>query len=129
MTDFEREDMELEAIMGGKFADLTPKTEENKAEKPVAKADSKKHIAPMKNVHAEEKPAENCCEPVSHAHRFMDKLKHTTKDVFLYSVLSLILFWWQQSGRLEETTAWYALLVCVGMVFFSVGKNWRGWCE
>ena len=129
MTDFEREDMELEAIMGGKFADLTPKTKENHAEKPVAKADSKKHSAPVKNVPAKEKPAENCCEPVTDAHRFMDKLKHTTKDVCLYAVLSLILFWWQQSGRLEETTAWYALLVCVGMVFFSVGKNWRGWCE
>jgi hypothetical protein len=56
----------------------------------------------------------------------MDKLKNIVKDVGLYSVLSIVLFWWQQTGKLDYTTAWYALLLCVGMVFFSIGKNCRG---
>ena len=126
MTDFEREDMELQAIMGDRFEDLTKGTEKP-AEKPVAKTAPKKTSAPVKDVPEKEKPVDAQYEPIRPAPNFMDKLKQTAKDVCLYAVLSTILFWWLQSGKLEETTAWYALLVCVGMVFFSVGKNWRGW--
>lgn len=129
MTDFEREDMELQAIMGDKFVDLTQKPDENPTEENPVKPVPKKGSALGKNVPAKEKPTEDDSEPVNPSPNFMDKLNRTAKDVCPYVVLSIVLFWWQQSGRLEETTAWYALLVCVGMVFFSVGKNWRGWCE
>lgn len=55
------------------------------------------------------------------------KLIQTAKDGFLYAVLSAVLIWWKQTGRLDETAAWCALTVCIGMVFFAVGKNW--WCK
>ena len=129
MTDFEREDMELQAVMGDKFVDLTIEANESPTENATANPVPKKCSAPVKDVPAKEKPVYAHVEPVKPAPNFMDKLKQTAKDVCLYAVLSMVLFWWQKSGRLEETTAWYALLVCVGMVFFSVGKNWRGWCE
>ena len=128
MTDFEREDMELAEIMGGRFTDMT-----KPVEKPVEKPAPVKQSEPAKNVPEKEKtagtqqkPVENLWEPVKPAPNFMDKLKKTAKEVCLYAVLSMVLFYWQQTGRLEETTAWYALLLCVGMVFFSVGKNCRG---
>ena len=126
MTDFEREDMELTAVMGGKFVDLTKGTAGKPVDVPAAKPVSKNQINPGKKCTKEEKPVESPWEPVKPAPDFMEKLKQTAKDVSLYAVLSMILFYWQQTGKLEETTAWYALLVCVGMVFFSVGKNWRG---
>ena len=73
-----------------------------------------------------EKPVESLWEPVKPAPNFMDKLKQTAKDVCFWAAISLVLFYWQQTDRIEVTTSWYALLVCVGMVFFSVGKNFRG---
>ena len=60
-------------------------------------------------------------------HSTGNKLKGTLKDGLLYAVLSAVLIWWKQTGRLDETAAWCALTVCIGMVFFAVGKNW--WCK
>ena len=58
---------------------------------------------------------------------FGKKLIRTAKDGLLYALLSAVLIWWKQTGMLDETAAWYALVVCIGMVFFAVGKNW--WCK
>lgn len=123
MTDFEREDMELAAIMGGRFTDETQNHSEEAATKPDSKPEP---VKPIEDTPAEEKPRETLWKPVKPAPNFMDKLKATAKDVCLYGAISLILFWWQQTGRIDETTSWYALIVCVGMVFFSIGKHCRG---
>lgn len=124
MTDFEREDLELAAVMGGRFQDMTEagKPDEKPVEKPVSGEQKK----PVKNVPEKEKTREALWKPVKPAPNYMDKLKAVAKEVGLYGLLSTILFYWQQTGKLDYTTAWHALLVCVGMVFFSVGKNWRG---
>ena len=98
----------------------------NSTDKPTARRRAAESAGTCKNAPKEEKPTKSLWEPVKPAPDFMEKLKQMAKDVCKYAALSLILFWWQQTGRLEETTAWYSLLVCVGMVFFSVGKNWRG---
>ena len=121
MTDKEF-DEGLKGVMGDRFHDAT----EIPTVKPTAKPVSKKQSNPAKSVPEKEKPVEAKLEPVKPAPDFMDKLKATVKDVCLWAVISLVLFWWQQSGKLEVTTSWYALLLCVGMVFFSVGKNCRG---
>ena len=67
-------------------------------------------------------PDMGCNEPVKHrpAHNIVGMVR----DGFVYSALSAILIWWKNTGRLDETAAWYALVVCIGMVFFAVGKNW-----
>lgn len=113
INDLDPNDEGLKGIFGARFHDATQpmveKTPEEKKERKVLD----------KSVDAQ-------WEPVKPAANYMDKLKATVKDVFLYAFLTLVLFWWQQTGRLEITTSWYALLVCVGMVFFSVGKNIRG---
>lgn len=129
MFEIDNEDKEIDEMFHGEEKPLHPDTVYETFTKPTRKPVATKESNPGKNTPKEEKPVNAHAEPVKPARDFMDKLKQTAKDVCKYAVLSLILFWWQQSGRLEETTAWYALLVCVGMVFFSVGKNWRGWCE
>ena len=128
MTDFEREDMELESIMGGRFIDYTKERTEKPTEKPVEAPGLEKKCEPVKNVPTKGKFAESQWEPEKPAPNWMDRLKATARSTALYAIVSVVLFWWQQTGRIDYDTAWYALLLCVGMVFFSVGKNWR-WGE
>lgn len=126
MTDMYKEDKELAEMFHGEEKPLHPDTVHITLGQPTAKAETKKQTTTAKNAPKKEKVVDTQWEPVKPPANNMDKLKQTAKDMTLYAVLSTILFWWQQTGRLEETTAWYSLLVCVGMVFFSVGKNWRG---
>lgn len=120
MTDKEF-DEGLEAIMGDRYKDDT-----KPIEKPVAKAAPKKKSAPVKKPHAMDIPVESQWQPEKPAPDMMEKLKRITKDVFVFAFISLLLFWWKQTGRLEETTAWYSLIASMGMVFFSIGKHCRG---
>lgn len=119
MTDFEREDMELAEMMGEQFIDAT-KGEET-AEMPEYKPEP---ATPNKKPHVMDIPVEAQWEPQKPAPNTMDKLKALAKDMSVYALISAVLFWWQQTGKLDYTTAWYALLICVGMVFFSVGRHW-----
>lgn len=129
MFEIEKEDKELNEMFHGEEKPLHPETVHitlGGAGKPVEKQTAARNAAPVQNAPEKEKPMDASWKPVKPDPNFMDKLKATAKEVGIYGVLSLILFWWQQTGRLEETTAWYSLLVCVGMVFFSIGKNCRG---
>ena len=129
MSDFEKEDKELHEMFHGEEKPMHPDTVHitlNGYVKPTASRKAEKNTNAAKDTPKEEKPVDARWESVKQSGDFMDKLKQTAKDTCMYAVLSLILFWWQQTGKLEETTAWYSLLFCVGMVFFSIGKNCRG---
>ena len=116
MSDFEREDMEVEAVVNNR-PHIDPV-------EPVEVQAPKTQGKPVKNTSGKDKPVNAQWEPVKPAPNYLDKLRATAKDSCFYAVVSAVVFWWQQTGRLDYTTAWYALLVCVGMVFFSIGKNW-----
>lgn len=124
------EDIGLKSIMGVHFIDETAqapeKPETNRKHSNTTQTGKTAQKPTQKPTKAKEAVKDARWEPVKPAPDFFDKLKQAAKDVCKYAALSLILFWWQQTGRLEETTAWYSLLVCVGMVFFSIGKNCRG---
>ena len=120
MSNFEREDMELAEMMGGMFIDETQEPADKPVEKPVCEKPNK----PVKNAPEKEKTVGAQWMPPKPAPNTMDKLTAIAKEVGLYGVLSTILFYWQQTGKLDYTTAWYALLICVGMVFFSIGRHW-----
>lgn len=127
MSDFEREDKELHELFHGEEKPMHPETIHiTLGEKPTVKPYQKKQSEPDKNTTKEEKPVNAQWEPVKPAPNYMDKLRTSAKDMSLYVVLSVILFWWQQTDRIDETTAWYALLFCVGMVFFTIGRVWSG---
>lgn len=123
MTDKEF-DEGLKGVMGDRFHDTTETTEIVKEH--IAKRRVEKAVANDKNVPEKEKPVDAQWEPEKPTPNYLDKLKASAKDMALYVVLSMLLFWWQQSGRLDETTAWYSLLFCVGMVFFTIGRAWSG---
>ena len=127
MSDFEREDMELHELFHSDGKPMHPETIHiTLGEKPVVKPYSENKNNAGKKCTKEEKPADAQWEPEKPTPNYMDKLKASAKDMALYVVLSMILFWWQQTGRLDETTAWYSLLFCVGMVFFTIGRAWSG---
>ena len=120
INNLDTNDEGLKAIFGERFQDITE----------PAKAISKKETTTIcKEANVAQKPKEKAMEtqrePVKPAANYMDILKSIVKDVCLWAILSCVLFWWQQTGKLELTTSWYALLCCVGMVFFAVGKNCR----
>lgn len=123
MFEMTNEDKELQDIFHGEEKPMHPDTVHITLGQPAAKHVSKKQskVAPE-----EEKPVNAQWEPEKPTPNYMDKLRTSAKDMALYVVLSMILFWWQQSGRLDETTAWYSLLFCVGMVFFTIGRAWSG---
>jgi hypothetical protein len=127
MSDFEREDMELNEMFHGDGKPMHPETIHiTLGEKPTVKPYPKKSSDLGKDMPKEETPVNAQWEPEKPTPNYMDKLRTSAKDMSLYAILSVILFWWQQSGRLDETTAWYALLFCVGMVFFTIGRAWNG---
>ena len=126
MIEMTNEDKDLQDIFHGEEKPLHPDTVHItlggvEMPKSIRKTAKEGKISPEK-----EAPAEAQWEPVKPTPNYMDKLRTSVKDTALYAVMSAILFWWQQTGRLEETTAWWALLVCVGMVFFTVGRTWNG---
>ena len=119
MSNYEREDRELAEMMGGQFIDAT------KGEETAAMPEFKPELVkPEKKPHVMDIPVEEQWQPAKPAKTDMDKLKGFAKDCMLFGTASAILFYWQMTEKLDYTTAWYALLVCVGMVFFSVGKHW-----
>lgn len=119
MSDFEREDMELSEMMGGQFIDAT------KGEEAVTMTNFEPEpVMPEKKPHVMDIPVEAQWQPVKPAKTAMDRISGMAKDFMVFGTASMILFWWQQTGKLDYTTSWYALLVCVGMVFFSIGRHW-----
>lgn len=117
MTDFEREDMELKAVMGGKFVDLTKESNEVPTAKPVAK----KQSAPVKNVPAKEKPVNAQLEPVAER-SFTQKLMDCGKKAVVYAGLCLLVFYWQQTGQMEPSAAVPCMMACTTMVGVTYGR-------
>lgn len=118
MTDFEREDMELEAIMGGKFHDAT--REPVKAEPKKVPKDT---TAPKK-VHPgmADEAKDAVWSPFNAEPSFTQKLMDCAKWASFYSALCLVFFYWQQTGQMKPSAAVPSMLFCAVMVGFSFGK-------
>ena len=122
MFEMTNEDKDLQDIFHGEEKPMHPDTVHINLGQPTAK----KQATTAKNMPENKKSVDAQWEPEKPTPNYLDKLRTSAKDMALYVVLSMILFWWQQSGRLDETTAWYSLLFCVGMVFFTIGRAWSG---
>lgn len=118
MSDFEREDMELKAIMGEKFQDMSeakqaPTTQKKAAQKPAQKPTE------VKSVDAE-------CHPVK-PRNFMDSLMECVKWAVTFGGLNMLIFYWQQAGLMADSIAVPCMWVCCALAGYGVGLNvWRG---
>lgn len=120
MTDFEREDLELQSVMGGRFHDMT---------KPVTEAKSTK-VETTKKVEipkVEEKPKADKPEWIPTKERtWMDCLMDCVKWFVIFGGLNWLIFYWELEGLMAESIATPCMWVCCALAGFGVGRNiWR----
>jgi hypothetical protein len=118
MTDFEREDMELKSVMGGKYLDVT--REPKKAESKNVSTDTTNQR--KSNPGAAEKAVPTVYSPFNAEPSFTQKLMTCAKWSALFGGLSILFFYWQQTGQMQPSAAQPCMLACAFMVGWSFGK-------
>ena len=105
-----------------KFTDATVKSQ-----KP---AESKKK--PEINLHAKEKKMAHkpAIEPEDAEYEsvktwYDEKAVNLVKWVLIFIGLEYLFFYWQQTGKMDESAAMPSMLVCAMLAGVSVGKNWK----
>lgn len=112
MTDFEREDLELQSLMGKKFIDET---------KPMTEA---KHEP--KGEQKTKKAADTEWHPTKER-TWMDVLTDCAVWVAIFGGLNMLIFFWQLRGLMDESIAVPSMWVCCVLAGYGVGMNvWRG---
>ena len=129
MSDFEREDLELQFVMGEKFVDETKPTSEAKAKETFKKACEKydEAIKKMPDDIKEGIKARNAEWHPTKEHTWMDSLTECAKWVMTFGGLNFLIFYWQLNGLMAESIAVPSMWVCCALAGFGVGLNiWRG---
>lgn len=130
INNLDPEDIALKMIMGEHFHDET--TEKPKAAKITPKAEPKaKAENPAKAVKApviepmtEPKPVKKAqWFPVKSEPDFYDRLKACAKSALLFGGLSLLFFYWQQTGQMEASAAMPSICACTCLAGLGVGRN------
>lgn len=116
MTDMNKEDRDLAEIFSGEDRPLHPDT----LHIPLGKTAPKKE-APKK----EQKPVTEQWELEKPLPNSMDKLKACVKSTFLFGGLSLMFFYFQQSGQMDMSAAMPCICACCVLAGWGVGKNAR----
>ena len=116
MSDFEREDKELEEIFSGEEKPMHPDT----VHVTIGGGQKPKQVNTPK---AEQKPCEAQWEPVRPDPNWLDKLKDSVKWVGTFAGLCALFFYWQQSGQMAASAAVPSMCACCTLAGIGVGKN------
>lgn len=117
-------DPELASMV--RFQDATQATEKPKATRKAANTTTEEKVAqkpaqkPTKGINAA-KDAK--WEPVKSDPDWMDSLKACAKVVTMFGALSLLVFYWQQTGQMADSAAIPSLCACCLFAGLGVGKN------
>lgn len=140
-------DSGLQMIFGENFTDETKEqpeanqmpvfqksTKAEESDRPVANPNvnpAKKVKAPAIEPKIEPKDAQ--WMPVKERN-YLDRLKDCTKWVGVCGGLSMLFFYWEQTGQMLHSAAFPSYIVCAILAGFSVGKNFgkrtimqKGW--
>ena len=105
-----------------KFTDATVK-----AQNPVEsnkKTESKLHGEEKKAAHRQTRePVDAEYEPVKTW--YDKKAVNMVKWAAVFIGLEYLVFYWQQTGQMQESAAMPSMLVCALLAGISVGKNWK----
>lgn len=114
MTDYEREDMELEAMMGSKFQNTTREPEKAEPEK----------VSECTTTARKPRQEAKCdvWSPFNAEPSFGQKLMNCAKWASLFSALCLLFFYWQQTGKMDASASVPCMCACTGMVGWSIGR-------
>ena len=105
-----------------KFTDAT--TAVQKPAESVKKSESKLHVEEKKTAQKPtSKPMDAEYEPVKTW--YDEKTVNLVKWVVLFIGLEYLVFYWQQTGQMQESAAMPSMIVCAMLAGISVGKNWK----
>ena len=106
----------LKAVMGHRFHDHT--------EEAVVWQKERKTAAKPEKV--EQKPTQNAVEaqwePVKER-TWVDNLKDCVKWAALFGGLSLLIFFWKETGLMADSIAVPSMCVCTALAGWGIGKN------
>ena len=105
-----------------KFTDAT--TAAQKPAEPEEKVESKLHVEEKKMA---QKPAS---EPVDAEYEpvktwYGQKAVNMVKWAAVFIGLEYLVFYWMQTGQMQESAAMPSMIVCAALAGISVGKNWK----
>ena len=105
-----------------KFTDSTKAAQ--KPADPEKKVESKLHVEEKKTAQKPtSKPMDAEYEPVK---TWYDaKAVNLVKWALIFICLEYLLFYWQQTGQMQESAAMPSMLVCALLAGISAGKNWK----
>ena len=105
-----------------KFTDST--TAAQKPTESKKKAESKLH---SKENKVAQKPTRETVdaeyEPVKTW--YDEKVVNCVKLFLIFAGLEYLVFYWMQTGQMQESAAMPSMLVCAALAGISVGKNWK----
>ena len=105
-----------------KFTDATVKPQKTVETK--KKTESKLHIEEKKTAHKETSEIVDAeYEPVKTW--YDEKTVNLVKWTSLFIGLEYLIFYWQQTGQMQESAAMPSMIVCAALAGLSVGKNWK----
>lgn len=123
MEEIKRDELFDEELCGMvKFTDATTRPSQPvKAEK---NQNNKEHVKEKKTAQKPtDKPMDAEYEPVKT--RYDEKTVNMVKWVVLFIGLEYLMFYWQQTGQMQESAAMPSMIVCALLAGISVGKNWK----
>lgn len=105
-----------------KFTDATVKPQKTVESK--KKSESKLHGEEKKTAQKQtSEPVDAEYEPVKTQYDW--KVINFAKWPLLFVCLEYLLFYWQQTGQMQESAAIPSMIVCALLAGLSVGKNWK----
>ena len=124
------EDKQLEEIFHGEEKPLHPDTVHITLGKPSQPVKSEKKTAnkePVKEKKTAQKPTEKPIdaeyEPVKTW--YDEKTVNCVKWFLIFAGLEYLVFYWMQTGQMQESAAMPSMIVCALLAGISVGKNWK----
>ena len=123
MESIKKDELFDDALCGMvKFTDAT-----TTAQKPVEtakKTSSKLHGEEKKMAQKQtSRPVDEEYEPVKKW--YDEKTVNLVKWVVIFIFIEYLIFYWQQTGQMQESAAMPSMLVCALLAGLSVGKNWK----
>lgn len=119
------DDAGLKAIMGGKFQDLSNAASNLNAPerlRPVKNHDQQAHISDLGIAADKNRPAMDGQWAKPNTASTIAKLKACVKSASIYSGISLLLFWWQQTGMLASKAAIPSFIVLALLAGLQIGR-------
>ena len=123
MEETKKDELFDDALCGMvKFTDAT--TTAQKPAEPEKKVESKLHGKEKKMVQKQtSRPVDEEYEPVKTW--YDEKTVNLVKWVVIFIFIEYLIFYWQQTGQMQESAATPSMIVCAMLAGISVGKNWK----